>query len=67
MEDKFVIYAPRRKDRARLWITTECYDALMALKQQTDIPVSTLAELAIRYALAHVEIQWADSGEEDQA
>lgn len=64
MEDKFIIYAPRRKDKARLWVSTSVYDDLMALKQQTDIPVSTLAEQAIRYALQRAEIHWAENGEE---
>ena len=67
MEDKFIIYAPRRKDKARLWISTGVYDELMALKQQTDIPVSTLAEQAIRYALERAEIHWAEPGEEAEA
>ena len=66
--EKFVLYPEKKTSLVRsIAVTPETYDILLQLKKQTGIPVCTLAETAIMFALERVEIRRPDSEEEAQA
>ena len=62
MEEKFVIYATRKSNQFRpIMLTEETYSLLQQIKDKTHLPMSTIAEMAIEFALNRVEIKGTDN------
>lgn len=58
MNDKFVLYAARKSGQFRpIMLTEETYQLLQQIKEKTHMPLSSIAELAIEFALSKIEIR----------
>lgn len=62
MEEKFIIYATRKSNQFRpIMLTEETYALLQQIKEKTHLPMSTIAEMAIEFALNRVEIRGSEN------
>lgn len=62
MEEKFIIYATRKSNQPwSIKLTEKTYSLLQQTKDRTHLPISTIAEMAIEFALNHVEIRYLEN------
>ena len=58
MEERFILYATRKANQFRpIMLTEETYELLQQIKEKTNTPMSSIAEMAIEFALNRVEIR----------
>lgn len=63
MEDKFILYTTRKPNQYQfrmLRLTEKSYATLQRLKEKAGLPIYAIAEMAIDYALNHMEIRYVE-------